>query len=345
MENLTDNATTTQFRADENTSSSAQPMTSTETLNITNDNTCLHAFETLYFATIFRKYFVQCIFAVGIPGNLLAFLVWIRPRMQNSSGVYLAALSLVHLVFLHLYLILIVEIYWGIRLLSFPVICEVFPIFSYFFQYMDPLLVSAFSVERYISICHPLKRLYFCTQKKAIIVTIILGLLSAFLSAIHGYFWSYEDGGCFIRDEVLVGDEHSLFVIWAYITEIFSFFVLPLFIMIVNIRLLYYISYERHNDIGASEIHNTAKMSSVHTIVLLYVSLVFILSTFPVSVMYVLNFYFRTKQGCTYILFSVGKIMIETVGQIHFAVNIFIYITTGTVFRSETKSLFKLCIR
>jgi len=39
-------------------------------------------------------------YVLGIPGNILAFVVWVQRRMRPSSGCYLAALALDECLFL-----------------------------------------------------------------------------------------------------------------------------------------------------------------------------------------------------------------------------------------------------
>jgi len=39
-------------------------------------------------------------YVLGIPGNILAFIVWVQRRMRPSSGCYLAALALDECLFL-----------------------------------------------------------------------------------------------------------------------------------------------------------------------------------------------------------------------------------------------------
>jgi len=39
-------------------------------------------------------------YVIGIPGNILAFVVWVQRRMRPSSGCYLAALALDECLFL-----------------------------------------------------------------------------------------------------------------------------------------------------------------------------------------------------------------------------------------------------
>jgi len=94
------------------------------------------------------RYVTPVWYAVGFPGNLLAFAVWIRPRMRHSSGCYLAALAAADFLFLLLHLVFEMQSAWGLRTLNAPVICEAFPVFFFALQYLSPLLVLAFTVER-----------------------------------------------------------------------------------------------------------------------------------------------------------------------------------------------------
>ena len=49
---------------------------------------------------IIDKYITPVWYVVGVPGNLLAFVVWTQRRMRASSGCYLAALALNDCIFL-----------------------------------------------------------------------------------------------------------------------------------------------------------------------------------------------------------------------------------------------------
>jgi len=106
--------------------------------------------------------------AVGIPGNILSAIVWLR-RRKTSSAVYLAALAIIDLVYLlamyinviifrHLYYIVCGDphswLCWGTFQLVF-FLPEVIRI-------LEPLLVLSFSVERLIAILRPLK---VCRQR------------------------------------------------------------------------------------------------------------------------------------------------------------------------------------
>ena len=91
--------------------------------------------------------------ALGIPGNLLSAIVWLRRHVtnKNSSAVYLAALAISDLAFLPLE-----TIYdrfgctdgWLCYSLMQPLGSA---------DNLEPLLVLGFSVERLIAIVHPLQ--------------------------------------------------------------------------------------------------------------------------------------------------------------------------------------------
>ena len=103
-------------------------------------------------------YFVICYvaLALGIPGNILSAIVWLRGHVvsKNSSSVYLAALAIVDLV-RPLFVGMLEEyscydgwfcrLCWGMASAA---------------ALLEPLLVLSFSVERLIAIRHPLQVCY-----------------------------------------------------------------------------------------------------------------------------------------------------------------------------------------
>ena len=91
--------------------------------------------------------------ALGIPGNILSAIVWLRLHVasKNSSAVYLAALAANDLVFLLnkcIYYMLQFPTGWLYKCIDFV---HMFTVAN------EPLLVLAFSVERLIAICCPLQ--------------------------------------------------------------------------------------------------------------------------------------------------------------------------------------------
>jgi len=89
---------------------------------------------------------------LGIPGNILSAIVWLRDK--NSSAVYLAVLAINDLIFLisdSLYQYRNVECFLG------RWFCDCCQYLVWSAAYLEPLLVLGFSAERLIAILCPLK--------------------------------------------------------------------------------------------------------------------------------------------------------------------------------------------
>ena len=99
-----------------------------------------------------NRYFTIVWYVVGFPGNFLALAVWIQPRMRHSSGCYLAALAAADFLFLMLHFVFELQTSWDTSVLDRPGLCESFPVIFYSTQYLSPLLVFAFTVERCVII-------------------------------------------------------------------------------------------------------------------------------------------------------------------------------------------------
>jgi len=104
---------------------------------------------------LMKKIFLFVAVTLGVPGNILSAIVWIR-RRQTSSAVYLATLAINDLSFLLILFLLQLavssESAGTLRFYLVPI--------SLFNTIAEPLLVLAFSVERLIAIVRPLQVWY-----------------------------------------------------------------------------------------------------------------------------------------------------------------------------------------
>lgn len=321
--------------------------------------------------TAINKYVTPALYVIGFPGNLLSFLVWIRPRMRHSSGCYLAALAMTDLVFLTLHVCFELQFTWrAIDWLSLPGVCELFPMFFLAAQHLSPLLVLAFTVERYISICHPFKKDVYCTTSRAYHIILSLMGFSLLLNSIQAYFWSHSSGAhntCELRTEVLTtipGYSASFWDVYSWSAETLIFLVSPLLIVVFNSLVIAEQRRvtARERELTSSIIRSGKKSRpksaapSATTIMLLVVSFYLIFTTLPVTVSYVLYSSFpagntsmadedvlsdRTWQ--TYFDYWMAKVIIQEFGMSHFACNVIIYLCTGRIFRAELRKL--LCGR
>ena len=270
--------------------------------------------------------------------------------MRNSSGYYLAALALTDLIFLSLQVIYELNEKWEVKCLDEPFICELYPIIFMTSQYLSPLFVLAFTVERYISICHPFKRETYCTTKRAMYVIIGLSVGSLLINGIQGYFWKYHEGyGCVIREEVIVNETESLWSIWTWCVEALLFLLVPLAILVFNILVI--IEARKLSNYEQTRLQSRSQRNSATTVMLLAVSFYQIFTTLPVTV--IVTLYFVFPPGASGVLPHIDdtwkrhfdyifvKTIIEEIGLTHYACNFYIYLITGKVFRQEFKKLMR----
>jgi len=76
-------------------------------------------------------------------------------RRNNSSAVYLATLSVNDTLFLLLHVLQELQYAWQQRTVDYPIICETYAFIYIVTQYLAPMLVLGFTVERFIAVCYP----------------------------------------------------------------------------------------------------------------------------------------------------------------------------------------------
>ena len=308
--------------------------------------------------SVVDRYVTPIWYIVGFPGNILAFLVWIQPRMRPSSGCYLAALAMADFIFLILQLLFELQNTWSIRILMVPVLCESYPIFFLASQYLDPLLVLGFTVERYIAICHPFQREKYCTTSRALKTIAGLVILSILLHAIQGYFWKYyaEYNDCGLRAEVTEGGAGSLWSMWSWITELLVFGAVPVTILVLNMMVIRETRKLRKSEeklLCLKKGQHKSSGASATTFMLLAVSFYLIFTTLPVTIVYVLGVIFPDGEACLtdqqiytdptwqrHFTYYTIKTIVQELGMSHYAGNFYIYLATGLVFRKELQRLF-----
>ena len=110
------------------------------------------------------------IFLVGMIGNILVIVVVIRTKtMHTPTNCYLISLSVADcLVLVSATLPAIPETFFQINEWPFGrTMCSLLVFLQYLGVDMSSLSITAFTVERYIAICHPLKSQTVCTVRRA----------------------------------------------------------------------------------------------------------------------------------------------------------------------------------
>ena len=113
------------------------------------------------------KYYIPMVVVLGILGNSLSLVVFLITYLNRLSlSVYLSALAVSDNGFL-----CALSIGW-LEYAEFPLIhtngwCQAVVYVSYVTSFLSVWFTVSFTVERYIAICHPLKRPEMCTTQRA----------------------------------------------------------------------------------------------------------------------------------------------------------------------------------
>lgn len=126
-----------------------------------------------YYGPLYKtvgSFFVSIIFVVGLLGNaMVVYVVWRTRSMRTTTNCYLVSLAVADVLLLISaplptiveYFLIIDQSIIGAGGCSVMVFCQ------YLGVNLSSLSITAFSVERYIAICHPMKAQTLCTVSRA----------------------------------------------------------------------------------------------------------------------------------------------------------------------------------
>ncbi|CAH8857987.1 unnamed protein product [Trichobilharzia szidati] len=174
----------------------------------------------------------------GLFGNFVSFLIWTskEQRRKNSSAIYLAALALTDFILILLLINYDLETSWCIRGIStINGICQIYQCLFIFTQFYSIVLVFGFTLERYLAVCFPFKRLKLCTTKRALIAVVILSLFVIGPMLFQIVLWNYENGECQMRMDIALDRRIQTLI---SVQEIVFSLVIPLATLVFNILVL-----------------------------------------------------------------------------------------------------------
>lgn len=288
-------------------------------------------------------------YGIGLIGNPISAKVWLGKRSRkNSSAIYLGILALVHTLNLIMHFSLNELTYtWRVPTNNNHVLCQALSVVAMIPQYLSPLLVLSFTIERYIAVCHPFKKETFCTVRRALIVTTALAVLACTLALVQAWLWKYypKFNVCLNNDNL-----HNFNSIWTAASEIMFFLVVPLCVLFFNILVIREI--KRITSHGPAVTSSSGNQTS--TITLLAVSFYFICTLIPTSIVYAIQN--EVPQGnpdivnsfelmasdpiwLKYFKFMAVRKVVEEICLSNSACYIFIYYITGTFFRQEVNKI------
>ncbi len=179
-----------------------------------------------------ERYIHPIIYALGIPGNLLSFFLWIQPRLRNSSGCYFACIAITDTIVLLLHMVLTIQLLTDLQLLFNKILCEAFNFLFVSFEIISVLLVLGLTVDRYVVVHFPMRRHKLCTIRRTTKVIAGLVFISVILGICEGSFWTYDKvtHKCVVRPSLRGTGNH--------IMEIGNILILVLAILLPSILVL-----------------------------------------------------------------------------------------------------------
>nr|KAG5692928.1 hypothetical protein BaRGS_031432 [Batillaria attramentaria] len=302
----------------------------------------------------FYTYSVPVILAIGILGNLVSLRVFLSRNMRKlSASTYLAALSTSDIMALVFY-VLMEWLRWGLpswnndgqlEFLNAAGICQALFYFSYVSRFLSAWFIVTFTVERYIGVCHPLKRKDICgsrSAQKVICSLILISLIVMLFKPILTSSREFQTRNSVVRrclpDSQQLMTSFVLDSIYGLSITVVPFLIISILNALIIRKLLH--RYQRHRKINIVTEESIIRME--FTVILLVVSFVFIVLNLPYCFVWCKRFLLsnskRTGREDIWADFDnlEGVLMItRVIFYMNYCVNFFLYSVTGAYFRKE----------
>lgn len=284
-------------------------------------------------------------YVIGLFGNPVSASVWLSKKMRktNSSAVYFGSVAIVQTIFLVFHIIIELELAWGVRTYHRRFLCESVNFVFISLQYLVPMLILGFTVERYIAVCHPFVKEKYCTVRRAKIVICCMAVVAIATGSVQIYIWSYSDVfGC-------TSFRLEFNTVWTWITEMLIFGAIPIACLIINILVIIEI---KRIALQSAARGQGQSSNAASTTTLLSVSFFFIFTLLPATIVYALqnvidqgddklplHMWSSDPVWREYFTYLTIRKLVEEICLSNYAVNFIIYYSTGPYFRREVKTI------
>lgn len=323
------------------------------TPNYTEEAIVIYPKEVVFYPIqlMINKYSTIALVSIGLPSNILCFILWRRPALWHVSGLYMAGLAISDCSALVLSLLRDFHSVWHVCIMNTAVTCFLFPTLYFASQQLSTYFGLGFTVERYISVFYPFKRAIYCTEERSKMVIAGFIVFLIIWNCPQSYFWylytEYDANTntsktyCALKLEYDTGKDISVYGIFVYVTEGFSFGIIPLCVLIMDGFLIR----QMMRLANAETMRGTKKRISTTTttITLLSVSIFQICTTLPDTFAKCFYNIYNIQNSLTatdedverYVKYELAAAITGEVRISHFTFNFYIYLITNPRFRVE----------
>ena len=289
-------------------------------------------------------YYMPVLITVGLLGNTLSLVVFLATHLSRLSlSVYLAALAISDSGFLISLLFGWMK-YDGWAFFHFNGICQIVVFLSYVCSFLSVWFVVAFTVERYIAICHPLHQPEMCTVGRAKKVVIGLSIFASLVYLCN--FWTtgviYDDNTNLTTCTPFI-EYYNTHVLLTYVDAIATLVVPFMAIIVFNVIIAHRIAYFYHKRQRLMSLthyrnHNIRQCRAQIKVtkMLMVVSSVFIVTNLPSYVIRLRGFVLAFAEGHAHtsgLIHLIQKLM-QFLYYSNFAVNFLLYSVASKKFRT-----------
>ncbi|RUS70717.1 hypothetical protein EGW08_021521 [Elysia chlorotica] len=307
----------------------------------------------------FYSYVTPVVLAVGLVGNLLSLVVFLSRNMRKlSASTYLAALSVSDICALVFY-VLTDWLRRGLpqfpgspqsSLLEDEGPCQVLTYLGYVSRFISAWIIVTFTMERYIGVCHPLRRKDICGSKSAQKVIVSLLVIGFIILAYKPLLTSRQEYKLQNRTVArCTPDPAHAFLSYVLDSSFaLSITLVPfLLITVLNSLIIRRLQKRKMRNLARCIVTEESIIRMEFTVILLVVSFVFIALNLPYFILWSRRFlqaFYGTAvsearpdsfdQSQAELLFT------RVIFYMNYCVNFFLYSVTGAYFRKELKMLF-----
>lgn len=286
------------------------------------------------------------IFVFGMVGGILIVMVFIRMKFWGTPlMVFLFVLTMTDMIILCVGLIrLWILETWGfdIRSLSDSV-CKLLHFLVYFSMQFSSWILVCVTVERFIK-CNYIAYKSIVTVKKSVIAVCILFSVLGCLNS-H-YFWTH---GFVTNNNVSICNVtpgYETFDDWYIKIDLFVLCVVPFCIMLsldlVIMRSLKTARTFRRSSVAAPQMYTrTKKVDQRLTKMLVFTNSYFLISTLPVSILFILTIYLDSNAEDMNAIFTFCGSIVYTLQYSNYAVNCIFYTIFDKKIRQHIRRLLR----